>query len=332
MRKAQNALAGREAMRHSTKVIKLDGSRALRSKTANFVSDFLSICATEQMSNKEIQAAFETYQGKVQAERDAEQEQKASQTAREEEEEIEQEEYSWYTSQVRQRKCIIKEGVGDTTNQMRPKEQTEIKQMENKLNTPQQQAPIFASFAGMDLLGMGLRKTFKAGKCVGGSEWNNSARKLFHREHGFDPFEDHEHVPDYAYKYMFMVTTGAPCVAFSRAGSQKGQADKRGIYYVAQADDYIRAKVPVILFEHVREARDVLKGDLVSRGLGKLPQDQLVQKLEEAGYIVPKGPDGEAGIVINATDQGSVLDRSRLFTLAVIKELYDKSTKKKEFE
>jgi len=99
---------------------------------------------------------------------------------------------------------------------------------------------------------------------------------------------------------------------------------------VAQADDYIRAKVPVILFEQVREARDVLKGDLVARGLGKSPQDQLVQKLEESGYIVPKGPDGEAGIVINAADQGSVLDRSRLFTLAVTKELYDKSTKNKK--
>ena len=214
MRKAQAALAGREAMRHSTKVIELDGSRALRSKTTNCVTDFLSICATEQMSSKEIQAAFETYQGKAQAERDVQPGQEASQIAREEEEE-----YSWYTSQVRQRKRIIREGVG-ARQQMRPKEQTEIKQTENKLNTPQQQAPIFATFAGMDLLGMGLRKTFKAGKCVGGSEWNNSARKLFHREHGFDPFEDHEQVPDYAYKYTFMDTTGAPCVAFSRAGKR----------------------------------------------------------------------------------------------------------------
>ena len=54
--------------------------------------------------------------------------------------------------------------------------------------------------------------------------------------------------------------------------------------------------------------------------------------MEEAGYIVPKGPDGQAGIVINAADQGSVLDRSRLFTLAVTKELYDRSTKDKEFK
>ena len=86
---------------------------------------------------------------------------------------IKEEEYSWYTDQVMQRKCT-KEGLGgrrlgmadktinirDTSNQTRLKEQTEIKQMENKSNTPHQHAPIFASFAGMDLLGMGLRKTF----------------------------------------------------------------------------------------------------------------------------------------------------------------------------
>ena len=101
----------------------------------------------------------------------------------------------------------------------------------------------------MDSLGMDLRRTFKVGKCVGGSEWSNSARLLFPREHGFDPFEDHEHILDYAYKHVFMVTAGAPYVAFSRAGKQKGQAGKRGCYCVAQAVDCIRAKVPVILFE-----------------------------------------------------------------------------------
>ena len=106
--------------------------------------------------------------------------------------------------------------------------QTEVRQTEDEPDTSKQRAPIFASFAGMDLLGMGLRKTFEAGKCIGGSEWNNSARLLFRREHGFDPFEDHEDVPDYAYKHVFMVTTGAPCVAFSRAGSQKVNLTREG--------------------------------------------------------------------------------------------------------
>ena len=48
------------------------------------------------MSNKEVQAAFETHPRRVQAERDAEPEQEASQMLR-----IEEEEYSWYTDQVR---------------------------------------------------------------------------------------------------------------------------------------------------------------------------------------------------------------------------------------
>ena len=58
----------------------------------------------------------------------------------------------------------------------------------------------------------------------------------------------------------------------------------------------------------------------------------MVQKLEEAGHVVPKGPDGKPGTVINAADQGSVLDRSRLFALVVAKKLYDRSTKNNEFE
>ena len=195
---------------------------------------------------------------------------------------MQEEEYRWYTDQIRQishtRDSDYDAGeeseavrTQDQTQTREQDVQTEVRQTEDEPDTPKQKgeiqrAPIFASFAGMDLLGMGLRRTFTAGKCVGGSEWNNSARLLFRREHGFDPFEDHENVPDYAYKHMFMVTTGAPCVAFSRAGSQKGQSDKRGIYYVTQADDYIKARVPVILFEQVREARDILKNDSVARG------------------------------------------------------------------
>ena len=334
MSKAQRAIDGRHAMNDSTKVIRLDGSRALRSKTANCVADFLNACPVEQMSHEEAQRKFEAYQEKVQAERDTEPKQEGSRMSKEEEEE-----YLWYTGHARQmeydsdyteemtdKECNIKDTVKQT-------EQKRISQTERKRpNTTPQQAPIFASFAGMDLLGIGLRKTFKAGKCVGGSEWSNSARLLFNREHGFDPFGDHDNVPDYAYKHVFMVTTGAPCVAFSRAGKQKGQSDRRGCYYVSQADDYIRAKVPVILFEQVREARDILKNDSMSRASGLSPHDQLVQKMEEAGYVVPTGPDGKPGIVINAADQGSVLDRSRLFTLAVTKELYDKSMKNKEFK
>jgi site-specific DNA-cytosine methylase len=184
---------------------------------------------------------------------------------------------------------------------------------------------MFAAFAGMDLLGKGIKKTFPVGKCVGGSEKNNTARLLFKRQHGFEPFRDQQLVPDYAYDKIFMVTTGAPCVAFSLAGKQKGQTDARGLHYVEQADGYIRAKVPVILFEQVPEARHILNKDWKARDAGKSPQDQLVDKLRNNGYTVPNGPDGQAGIILNAADLGGVLDRKRLFTVAVIDELWEHS-------
>ena len=64
-----------------------------------------------------------------------------------------------------------------------------------------------------------------------------------------------------------------------------------------QADGYIRAKVSVILFEQVPEARQTLIKDWKAKSTGKSPQDQLVEKLRNNGYTVPNGPDGNAGIV-----------------------------------
>ena len=88
-------------------------------------------------------------------------------------------------------------------------------------------------------------------------------------------------VPDYAYDKIFLVTTGASCVAFSPAGKQKGQTDARGLHHVEQAEGYIRAKVPVILFEQVPEARQILNKDWKARETGRSPQDQLVEKLRK---------------------------------------------------
>jgi hypothetical protein len=115
---------------------------------------------------------------------------------------------------------------------------------------------------------------------MGGSEINSRARVLFDREHGFAPFRDHRLVPRYAYEKVFLVTSGAPCVAFSRAGKQKGQTDVRGCHYVDQVGAYMRADVPVILFEQVPEARRVLPSDWRAGRKGKSPQEQLVDKLE----------------------------------------------------
>jgi site-specific DNA-cytosine methylase len=97
------------------------------------------------------------------------------------------------------------------------------------------------------------------------------------------------------------------------------------LHYVEQADGYIRAKVPVILFEQVPEARQILNKDWKAKKAGKSPQDQLVEKLRGNGYTVPNGPDGQAGIILNAADLGGVLDRKRLFTVAVIDEMWEHS-------
>ena len=163
MYKAQNAMAGREAMKHSTKVIHLDGSRALRSKTSNAVADFLNVCSVEQRS----QAGADDM--------------RVRRTVRQEEE------HRWYTDQIRQISHTrdSDSDAGEESEAVRTQDQTqtreqdvqtEVRQTEDEPDTPKQKgeiqrAPIFASFAGMDLLGMGLRRTFKADKCVGGSEW-----------------------------------------------------------------------------------------------------------------------------------------------------------------
>ena len=366
MRPLANAFEGFEIMRRSTRVIDLGGSRALRSKSSSCITSFLNVCKVEQeeIRGQDLQvmgedALTEASQksGEVEVERTTRSEicqvdtsvvdetscdrwhKSPRDTVMEKLADREMQDWakdvvSGTDAQIRQSALVARAVTKKDTTIIARNSKQEINQAEGRKrpHTTAQQAPIFASFAGMDLLGMGLTRTFKAGKCVGGSECNNSARLLFRREHGFEPFRDHENVPSYAYKHIFMVTTGAPCVAFSKAGLQKGQSDKRGCYYVAQVDAYIQAEVPVILFEQVREAREILRGDSVANGRKMSPQDQLVEKLEEAGYVVPKGPDGKAGFVMNAANQGSVLDRSRLFTLAVRKELYDKSMKNKEFK
>ena len=184
-------------------------------------------------------------------------------------------------------------------------------------------APVFASFAGMDMLGMGMKESFPQMRCVGASERNGVARKVFARQHGFQPFGMHDKVPDYVYEGVFMVTSGAPCVAFSYAGKQSGSSDKRGTHYVEQAHQYTKARVPVIVLEQVPQARDILPKDAVSRGARKSPHQRVATILEEGGYHVPRGPDGCHGMIINAAHQGGVMDRERLITIAVRQDLWD---------
>ena len=80
--------------------------------------------------------------------------------------------------------------------------------------------------------------------------------------------------------------------------------------------------MPVFLFEQVPEARHILNKDWKAKNTRKSPQDQLVDKLRSNGYTVPNGPDGQAGITLDAADIGGALDRKRVFTVAVIVEMW----------
>ncbi len=276
----------------TTKVLRLDGSRAMRSATTNSINNLLDVCQIEESSQLLRGDQLHT---------DAQ--------------EIDK---------------LLQERRPNTTCLFANRSQLADSDYEEE-EEPKEQAPIFAAFAGMDLFGRGIKKGFSAGKCVGGSEINNTARLLFKRHHGFEPFRDQQLVPKDAYNKIFMVTTGAPCIAFSKAGSQKGQTDERGLHYVDQADTYIEAQVPIILFEQVPEARQILDKDWKSRNKAKSPQEQLVDKLIAGGYTVPEGTDGKPGVILNAAEHGSVLDRKRLFTLAVVNDLWSHSTTKTPF-
>ena len=51
------AVLSHSKMRGSTRVINLDGSRPLRSKTTNYITNFLSVCSAEQPSDEAIEKA-----------------------------------------------------------------------------------------------------------------------------------------------------------------------------------------------------------------------------------------------------------------------------------
>ena len=291
----------------ATKVIVLDGSRAMRNQQTNNMTSLLDVCQTEEVNS------------------------------------VKQE-----TQQICRKKDIeefIKTKLDKTVTEGSTLEQ-EIKETCHQVtegnSKKMRHAPTFAAYAGMDLLGRGIKKGFPAGKCVGGSEKNSTARLLFRRHYGFEPFRDQQLVPDDAYDKLFLLTATAPCIAFSAAGKQRGQSDKRGqgLHYVDQADPFIKARVPIILFEQVPEASQILEKDWKARQSQKSPQTQLVDKLREGGYKVPdeygkvdleEGQENNPGIILNAAEHGGVLDRKRLFTLAIREDLWKHSNADKWF-
>lgn len=239
---------------HTTQVVVLDGSKAMRNLSTNNMNAML-----------EVRRIEETSQG--------------SSETKDEQARIRQNETEWkkFTEVCRKAK-----GTGDVGMKSHDIQQVEC----SDKGVDERNAPVFASFSDMDLLDKGIKKQFSSSRCIGGSEINSNARVLFEREHGFAPFKDHRLDPRYAYEKVFLVTTGAPCVVFSMAGKQNGQADARGCQYADQVDAYTQADVPVILFEQVPEARRVLPSDQQADRKGRSPQQQLVEKVEAGGYMM----------------------------------------------
>jgi site-specific DNA-cytosine methylase len=106
--------------------------------------------------------------------------------------------------------------------------------------------PVFASFAGVDNLGHavsnagttpGKRKVL----VVGGSEIDIRARATFRTRNGFEAMYEHATVTSIMLRGLYIVVSGAPCVAYSRAGARRGRSSKLGMIYIDQIDVYIEA-------------------------------------------------------------------------------------------
>jgi site-specific DNA-cytosine methylase/exonuclease III len=189
--------------------------------------------------------------------------------------------------------------------------------------SPDGMVPVYSAFAGADAFGSGVVATCPGAQIVGGSEMDVVAREAFQRKHRFQPFTDQMTVPAHMLQGVYAVVSGAPCVAFSPAGYQLGATDNRGRLYEEQMAAYIEVRVPVIMLEQVPECRKMLHTDTRSQQRGASPQDRVVQQLREAGYHVILGDDGEPGQLCRATDFGGVVDRRRLFTIAVVPEVWE---------
>ena len=85
-----------------------------------------------------------------------------------------------------------------TLDEIRRVEETVMQEAKDKMSQPWPaqvethteekagQAPIFSAYSGMDMLGMGIQRSFPNATCVGGPETDNAARRVFRRLHGFE--------------------------------------------------------------------------------------------------------------------------------------------------
>jgi DNA (cytosine-5)-methyltransferase 1 len=104
-----------------------------------------------------------------------------------------------------------------------------------------------------------------------------------------------------------LLLAGFPCQPFSHAGKKKGFDDTRGTLFFSIAE-IVRAKQPrVVLLENVRGLKSHDKGNTLKRIIEILRDD--------LGYYVPEPK------VLNARDFGLAQNRTRLFIVAIRKDL-----------
>ena len=186
--------------------------------------------------------------------------------------------------------------------------------------------PVFASFAGVDNLGNAVCQSNRQHnkykmRVVGGSEVDAHARAAFRRRNGFEPMYENEKVTSVMLEGIYVIVSGAPCVAYSMCGSRRGLSAKLGRYYVNQIDAYTQAEIPVIILEQVPGAAEIQPHDEKTQFSGITAQQQVEDKLTTAGYHVERK-------VVNAADYGGAVSRERMITVAVRNDLHVK----KQFE
>ena len=161
-----------------------------------------------------------------------------------------------------------------------------------------------SSFTFIDLFAGvgGMRIAFEelGGKCVFSSEIDPKACEMYKANFGSVPFfVITKIVPKEDIKEEFDILLGGfPCQAFSMAGKRKGFDDERGKLF-----DYIEK---ILLDKHPKAfLLENVKG-LVSHNKGKTIQN-IVERLETAGYVVPKPQ------VLNAINYNVPQNRERVY-------------------
>ena len=144
-------------------------------------------------------------------------------------------------------------------------------------------------------------------KCVAACELSSEARQLILERSGIRAATDFNRLRqrDARRFRCEVLISGAPCVAFSRAGSRRGTGDARGRLYYRQLDviEWMAAadRPLVVVLEQVTEVLVVENGKA---------QADVLRRLKSLGYT-------PVTYILNSHDYGSASQRVRLFTIGV---------------